>query len=140
MTIAYVAAGLVLAVLALQFLNRQRKKRQRLPAGATAAGVALDERGNINATVSYANLVTRDAISGEKLSGKQADFKELLRMIIEGPASVEEIRYLIHKGFEPVVRPDGKVYVPCEENTHLYRDGELPLIEEDLEPCKNIEL
>jgi hypothetical protein len=84
--------------------------------------------------------VACDAISGEKLSGKQADFKELLRMIIEGPASVEEIRYLIHKGFEPVVRPDGKVYVPCEENTHLYRDGELPLIEEDLEPCKNIEL
>ena len=35
--------------------------------------------------------------------------------------------------FRPVVRPDGLVYVPCIENEHLYMDGELELIEADLD-------
>ena len=84
-------------------------------------------------------MLAREEIAGEELTGKQAEFKELLRMITEGPKSVEEIRFLIHEGYEPVVRPDGKVYVPCEENAHLYMDGELALDEEDLQPCTNID-
>ena len=141
MTIAIVAASLVLAVFVFQLLHlRNRRRQQRLPAGAAAAGITLDERGNINPSVTFANLLAREAITGEKLTGKQAEFRDLLRMVMEGPASIDEIRYLIREGYEPMVRPDGKVYVPCEENEHLYMDGELPLAEADLEPCRNVEL
>ena len=85
-------------------------------------------------------VVLAGSINALKLTGKQAEFRDLLRMVMEGPASIDEIRYLIRAGYEPMVRPDGKVYVPCEENEHLYMDGELPLAEADLEPCRNVEL
>jgi len=140
MVIVYIAAGLLIGLVVFQMRHRHANKtQQRVLAEATAAGVALDESGNISASTTLANLLAREEISGEKLTGKQAVFRDLLRLITEGPASIEEIRYLIRAGYEPLVRPDGKVYVPCAENEHLYMAGELPLAEADLEPCTSIE-
>ena len=141
MIIVYIAAGAVIALAAAVILIRQRHvRRQRITTRATESGVLLDDKGNIRVSGSLAKMLAREEITGQTLTGKEAEFKELLRMVAEGPETIEEIRFLIRKGFEPVVRPDGKVYVPCEENEHLHMAGELPLAEEDLEPCRNIEL
>lgn len=124
----------VLAIFGCRCRNRSRiSKKRRALADATAAGAAFDDAGNINASASYATILAQEEISGEKLTGKQAEFKELTRLIAEGPQRIDEIRFLLDRGFEPVVRPDGLVYVPCPENDHLYMVGEIPLAEEDLD-------
>ena len=58
---------------------------------------------------------------------------ELMRLVSEGPKTIAEIRFLFEEGMEPVIRPDGIVYIPAIENEHMYMEGELDLLEEDLD-------
>jgi hypothetical protein len=95
--------------------------------------VAIDENGNVNAGLTYAAMLARESISGVKFNGAAAEFLQLLRLISQGPTSLDEIRLLIEKGYQPIVRPDGLVYVPCVENEHLSVPGEIALELEDLE-------
>jgi hypothetical protein len=95
--------------------------------------MAIDEDGNINAGLTYAAMLARENISGVKFNGAAGEFLQLLRLISQGPTSIDEIRFLIEKGYEPVVRPDGVVYVPCVENEHLSVPGEITLEMVDLE-------
>lgn len=133
MTILYITTSVLLALLAYQVRGQARsRKHRKMIANAKSAGAAIDDSGVINANASYATMLAMQEISGELLSGKQAEFMELTRLISAGPESTDEIRFLLHKGFEPVVRPDGLVYVPCVENEHLFMDGEIPLVEDDL--------
>lgn len=124
----------VLAIFGFRCRNRWKisKKRKAL-ANATAAGTSFDEDGFVNVGASYTTMQAQEEISGQKLTEKQAEFLELTRLIVECPQTIEEIRFLLDRGFEPVVRPDGLVYVPCPENEHLHMVGEIPLEEEDLE-------
>ncbi|MCI0517743.1 MAG: DUF4381 domain-containing protein [Woeseiaceae bacterium] len=131
MKILIVIVALLLGVAAAFLLYRRKQENSRHKA-LKAAGMAVDEDGNINAGLSYAAMLARENISGVKLDGAAAQFMQLLRLISEGPESVDEIRFLIENGFEPVVRPDGLVYVPCAENEHLSMPGEIPLEPEDL--------
>jgi hypothetical protein len=110
---------------------RNRRRRNRL-ASAETAGIEFDGSGNVHASATYATLSDIEQYSGERFSGKQAEFMEITRLIANGPATANEIRFLMQKGFEPVVRPDGLVYVPSAENDQLFMDGEIPLVEEDL--------
>jgi len=131
--ILYVAMSVVLALLGYQVRGQLRiRRRRKLVANARSAGAVVDDSGVVNARASYATMLAMQEISGETLTGKPADFMELTRLISAGPDSPDEIRFLLHKGFEPVVRPDGLVYVPCVENEHLFMDGEIPLTEGDL--------
>jgi hypothetical protein len=126
----------ILVIVGLVILWRQRTRKDSRPRtleAAAAAGMAIDENGNINAGLTYAAMLARENISGVKFTGAAAEFLQLLRLISQGPNSVDEIRFLIEKGYEPVVRPDGLVYVPCDENEHLSVPGEIPLELEDLE-------
>ena len=133
MIILYIATSLLLALIAYQLSGsfRIRRHRNRV-ASAEAAGIELDASGNVHACNTYATLSEIEKYSGERFSGKQADFMELTRLIANGPATPNEIRFLLQKEFEPVVRPDGLVYVPSTENDHLFMEGEIPLDEEDL--------
>lgn len=108
-------------------------RKRRALANATAAGASFGDDGHVDAAASYARMLAQEEISGVQLAGKQAEFMELTRLISEGPQTIGEIRFLLERGFEPVVRPDGHVYVPCPENRHLYMDGEIPVMEEDLD-------
>jgi hypothetical protein len=127
-----VTAGLAFAV----FLLRRRYnsiRDARLLANARKSGVAFNADGHIDAKSTVANMTDRDEETGEFFSGKQARFMELMRVVAEGPKSPDEIRFLIAEGIDPIVRPDGLVYVPCIENEHLSVEGELELTEQDLD-------
>jgi hypothetical protein len=134
MKILIVIVALFLGVAASFLLHRRKQASSRHNAlkAAAAAGMAVDEDGNINAGLSYAAMLARENISGVKLDGAAAEFMRLLRLISEGPRSVDEIRFLIENGIEPVESPDGLVYVPCIENEHLSMPGEIPLEPVDL--------
>lgn len=106
--------------------------RRRAMAAAVAASVAIDDDGLINAGLIHAAMLAREEFSGVRLSGQQADFLETIRMVVDGPASLDEIRFLLNRGIQTVVRADGRVYVPCPENEHLYMPGEIPLELEDI--------
>lgn len=132
-TFIFIVVLLLCAAVAFLLRTRsQRNGRRRALQSAAAAGMAVDEDGHINAGLSYAAMLARENILGVRLGGAAGDFMHLLRLISEGPGSVEEIRYLIDNGFKPVVRPDGLVYVPCIENEHLSMPGEITLEAEDL--------
>ncbi len=133
-TVTTIVALLLIAGLALLLRQRTRKNsRYKTLEAAAAAGMAFDNEGTINAGLTYAAMLARENISGVKFDGAAGEFMRLIQLISEGPTCVNEIRFLIEKGFEPVVRPDGIVYVPCEENEHLSVPGEIPLELEDLE-------
>lgn len=102
-------------------------------ANARESGVTLDDDGNIDAELTYASMSQREEHAGERFTGKKADFMKLMRVVSEGPSTPEEIRFLFAEGIDPIVRPDGLVYVPCIENEHLSVEGELELKEEDLD-------
>ena len=95
--------------------------------------MAFNADGHIDAKSTVANMTDREEDTGELFSGKQARFMELMRVVAEGPKSPDEIRFLIAEGIDPIVRPDGLVYVPCIENEHLSVEGELELTEQDLD-------
>jgi hypothetical protein len=142
MTIAIaIVAILLVAGLAVLFqLRHQRSSRRKALERASAAGMAVDEDGNINAGLTYAAMLARQDISGVRFDGAAAEFFQLVRLISQGPSSVEEIRFLIENGYQPIVRPDGLVYVPCIENEHLSVPGEIPLVREDLAVIEEQEL
>ena len=126
-----VSAGLTFIV----FMVRRRFhsiRDARVLATARESGVAMDEKGNIDAELTYISMSQREENAGEQLNGKKARFLRLMRVVSEGPKSPEEIRFLFEEGIDPVVRPDGLIYVPCIENEHLSVEGELELTEEDL--------
>jgi len=112
---------------------RRARRRQRVLAVAKDRGLVVDNNGHVEACATLAAMSAHDRSGGVDYTGKQRRFLELMRICAEGPKSVEEIRFLFVEGINPVVRPDGLVYVPCIENEHLYMEGELELLEEDLE-------
>lgn len=134
MTIIVILAviGLGLAIKALLRTRNDRAKREKALNCALESGIALDDDGNIHAGLTYASMRAREEISGVRLSGREAEFLKLIQLISEGPQSADEIRFLLDRGYEPVVRPDGLVYVPCAENEHLSIPGEIPLEVGDL--------
>lgn len=126
--VIFLVAGLAFVV----YRQKQKIRYRGILERAKAAGMAIDEDGNINAGLTYAAMQAREGISGIRFNGAAGDFLQLVRLISEGPGSVDEIRFLIAQGFQPVVRPDGVVYVPCDENEHLSVPGEITLMPEDL--------
>ena len=134
MAVYIIAFGLFLVLLAFQVRSilRRRKLKKALQT-AKQAGVSIDDAGNIDAETSFAGMMLCEESSGKKFTGTQAHFMELVRIVSEGPKTADEIRFLFAEGIDPVVRPDGQVYVPCIENEHLYMDGEIELVEEDLD-------
>lgn len=126
-----VTAGIAFVV----FLFRRRLhsiRNARSLANALESGVEISADGHINAQQSFASMSQLEQNTGERFAGKKARFMELMRVVNEGPKSPEEIRFLFEEGIEPLVRPDGLVYVPCIENEHLSVEGELELTEQDL--------
>lgn len=130
--IAIVAILLVAGLAVVLRKRHQAASRRKTLERAAAAGMAIDDDGNINAGLTYAAMRARENISGVKFNGAAGEFFQLLRLISQGPSSVDEIRFLIENGYQPIVRPDGLVYVPCIENEHLSVPGEIPLVPEDL--------
>ena len=134
MLILALAVSAGLAYFVFRLMNHHTMGRTtRSLANARDAGVAIDESGNIDALTSFASMSQKEEMAGDRFTGNKARFMELMRVVSEGPKSPEEIRFLLDEGIEPVVRPDGLVYVPCIENEHLSVDGELGLKEEDLD-------
>ena len=122
--------------LAIKYMLRKRRERAKLESSresALDAGLALDGDGNIHAGLTYASMRAREEITGIRFSGREAEFLKLIQLISQGPQSADEIRFLLDNGFEPVVRPDGLVYVPCVENEHLSVPGEIPVEHADLD-------
>ena len=133
-TVTAIVAILVIAGLAILWRQRARRNSpSKSPGQSVAAGMAIDEDGNINAGLTYAAMLARQDISGVQFGGAAAEFFQLVRLISQGPSSLDEIRFLIGKGYQPIVRPDGRVYVPCVENEYLSVPGEIALELEDLE-------
>lgn len=127
-----VTAGLAFVL----FLLRRRfqsVRHARQLAAVREAGVTIDADGNIDAELTYITLSQREENLGDRFTGKKARFMELMRVVSEGPKSPEEIRFLFEEGIDPIVRPDGLIYVPCIENEHLSVEGELELKEQDLD-------
>jgi hypothetical protein len=135
MTTATAIVGIFLiAGLAILWQQRTRKNsRSGTLERAVTAGLAIDEGGTVNAGLSYAAMLARQDISGVRFDGAAAEFFQLVRLISQGPSSLDEIRVLIEKSYQPMVRPDGLIYVPCVENEHLSVPGEIALELEDLE-------
>ena len=134
MLILSLAVSAGLAYFVFRVMNHHAMARTtRTLSNARDSGVAFDETGNIDAAQSFASMSQKEEAAGERFTGSKARFMELMRVVSEGPKSPEEIRFLLGEGIEPVVRPDGLVYVPCIENEHLSVDGELGLKEEDLD-------
>ena len=124
----------VLAVAAVHLRIRIRDARaRRVLAQAIDAGIAMDDERNIDVKKTYAGMLQQQEETEQRFEGKQAHFMELMRIIAEGPERVDEIRFLFAMGLEPMVRPDGLVYVPTFENEHLSVDGEVELREVDLD-------
>lgn len=126
-----VIAGLTFVAFLLRRRFQSIRQARQL-AAVREAGVTMDADGNIDAELTYTTLSQREEKSGDQFTGKKARFMELMRVVSEGPKSPEEIRFLFEEGIDPVVRPDGLIYVPCIENEHLSVDGELELTEQDL--------
>jgi len=129
-----ISAGLAFFALRLRTYFKSNRTAKVL-AEAGTLGVAMDDEQNSDAKTTYAAMSRHEEESGQGFTGKKARFKELMRVVADGPTTVEEIRFLFAEGIEPIVRPDGSVYVPCLENQHLSVDGELPLLEEDIDRC-----
>ena len=127
-----ISAGLAYFVFRLMNHNTMARTSQSL-GNARDAGVAIDESGNIDVQLTFANMSQQEESANEKFTGDKARFMELMRVVSDGPKTPEEIRFILSEGIEPVVRPDGLVYVPCIENEHLSVEGELGLTEEDLD-------
>ena len=133
-TVTAIVAIVVIAGLAILWRQRARRNSPSKSLDrAVAAGMAIDEDGNINAGLTYAAMLARQEISGVQFGGAAAEFFQLVRLISQGPSSLDEIRFLIEKGYQPIVRPDGLIYVPCVENEYLSVPGEIALELEDLE-------
>ena len=113
--------------------QRTIEQAARALTNARESGVEMDTEGNIDAESTFASLSRKEALTGERFTGKKARFMMLMRIVAEGPKSPDEIRFLFEEGIEPVVRPDGLIYVPCIENEHLAVDGDLTFKEEDLD-------
>lgn len=135
MTIIVILITIGLGLAAASYLRKKRStaKRARSLDSARAAGIALDDDGNINAGLTCAAMLAREEITGISYSGREREFLKLIQLISEGPQSSEDIRFLLENGYQPVVRPDGLVYVPCIENEHLSAPGEIELELEDLD-------
>ena len=134
MLIAVLSVSAGLAFFALRLQGHYRITRAARSLGnACDSGLAIDDAGNINAEMTFASMSQREEHASERFTGKKARFMELMRVVSEGPKTPEEVRFLFAEGIEPIVRPDGLIYVPCIENEHLSVDGELELKEEDLD-------
>lgn len=134
MSVSVISVAIGLTVLALcAYFQLRARRRQRVMEAAISAGLAIDKDGNINAGATYGAMVQHELESGVPLDGKKSHFMELMRICAQGPTTIDDIRFLFAEGIEPVVRPDGLVYVPCIENEHLYMEGEVELQEEDLD-------
>jgi hypothetical protein len=134
MLIAVLSVSAGLAFFAFRLKNHYQDARAaRILGNARESGVTVDANGAIDAGKSFASMSQKQAQVGEPFTGNKARFMELMRVVSEGPQTPEEIRFLIAEGIEPMVRPDGLVYVPCIENEHLSVEGELELKEEDLD-------
>ena len=136
MELVVVAIGVALLAAIGIFVYRSRRQINGENAAierAVAAGVCIDDDGNIDAQASFEGMMLNEEATGNRFSGRQARFMELMRIVSEGPRTADEIRFLFEEGIDAVVRPDGVVYVPCIENEHLYMEGEIELREEDLE-------
>ena len=134
MAVIYIALVVALALTAF-FVHstlHRRNSRKALEC-AKDAGVCMDADGNIDAESSFAGMISNEDSTGEKFTGKKARFMEMMRIVSDGPNNADEVRFLVEEGIGAVVRPDGLVYVPRIENEHLYMDGEIDLLEEDLE-------
>ena len=127
-----ISAGLAFFAFRLQG-HYQITRAARSLGNARESGLAIDPAGNIDAEQTFASMSQKEEQGGQRFTGKKARFMELMRVVSEGPKTPEEIRFLFAEGIEPVVRPDGLVYVPCIENEHLSVEGELELKEEDLD-------
>ena len=135
MTILVIFITIGLGLAAASYIRKRKSTARRRQAldSARAAGLALDDDGNINAGLTCAAMLAREEITGIRFSGREGEFLKLIQLISEGPQSSEEIRFLLENGFQPVVRPDGVVYVPCVENEHLSMPGEIALELDDLD-------
>jgi hypothetical protein len=127
------AIGLGLAITGFIRKRNDRAEREKSLHSALDTGLALDDDGNVHAGLTYASMRAREEITGIRFSGREAEFLKLIQLISEGPQSADEIRFLLERGYEAVVRPDGHVYVPCVENEHLSTPGEICLELEDLQ-------
>jgi hypothetical protein len=123
-----------LSLAAVQIRHRYRhRRRARSLAHARVSGVVIDTDNNVDAETSYASMLQKEEQSGQRYTGKKARFMELMRVVAEGPKTIDEIEFLFEEDIQPLVRPDGLVYVPCIENEHLASDGEIELKREDLD-------
>jgi hypothetical protein len=123
-----------LSLAAVQIRHRYRHRRKaRSLAHARVSGVVFDTDNHVDAETSYASMLQKEQQSGQRYTGKKARFMELMRVVAEGPKTIDEIEFLFEEDIQPVVRPDGVVYVPCIENEHLASDGEIELKREDLD-------
>ena len=134
MIFVVIAASAGLFFFALRLRSHFKSVRHgKAFASVRGAGVSMDEQQNIDAQMTLAGMQQHEETSGRCFTGKQARFMELMRIVSDGPNTPDEIRFLFDEGIEPVVRPDGMVYVPCIENEHLSVEGEIELLEEDLD-------
>jgi hypothetical protein len=134
MLIFVLSASAGLAFFALRLHAHYRSVRHRkLLQRAHDAGVSIDNKQIIDAEMTLAGMLQHEEDSGERFTGRKACFMKLMRVVAEGPKNPDEIRFLFAAGIDPVVRPDGMVYVPCIENEHLSVAGEIELQEEDLD-------
>ena len=134
MIIIWLAVGASLALTAV-FARIWYKANlmERAMRAAQESGLALDEAGNVDAEVTLARMLQTQQETGEQFTGKRGRFLELMRIVSEGPKSLEEMYFVFDEGLDMIVRPDGVVYVPCIENEHLSIDGEIDLIEKDID-------
>lgn len=132
LTILSVSIGATLVATCTAFQLLQRRRRRSLNR-ALQSGLVIDDHGNIDTATTYATMARHESEQGSGFNRKQSRFMKLMQICAEGPTSIEEIRFLFDEGIEPVVRPDGVVYVPCIENEHLHMEGEIELLEEDLD-------
>jgi len=120
----------------IAFLLRRRYQsyqNSKALVNARDGGVEVDAAGHIDAERTFVSMCQHEVDTGVEYTGKKARFMKLMRVVYEGPKSPEEIRFLFEEGIDPIVRPDGLIYVPCIENEHLSVEGELELKEQDLE-------
>jgi len=134
MIIFVLSATTGLGYFAFRLLSHYKSIRYRkVLVDAHNQGVSIDKDQIVDAEMTLAGMLQHEEDSGERFTGRKACFMKLMRVVAEGPRNVDEIRFLFAAGIDPVVRPDGVVYVPCIENEHLSVTGEIDLLEEDLD-------
>jgi len=134
MIIFVLATSIGLAFFGLRLLAHYKSNRYRkMLESAHNEGVSIDNNQIIDAEMTLAGMLQHEENCGERFTGRKACFMKLMRVVAEGPKDPDEIRFLFAAGIDPVVRPDGVVYVPCIENEHLSVEGEIDLLEEDLD-------